>query len=1363
MNDKAITNYLLDKESFFWTPDYLDISAWIEHIPFAFWIIEVLKPKVVVELGVHNGPSYFAFCQAVKKLDIIATCYGVDTWKGDEHSGFYEEEVFDKVMEYNTREYSRFSTLIRSTFDEAKDYFVAASIDLLHIDGLHTYEAVKHDFEAWRPKLTAKSIVIFHDINVREKGFGVFKLWEELKQEYNSFQFDFGHGLGILIMNEVYAKEIGALSDLNKDEAYYIFLRNLFSERGSFFKTKFEGSLLITQERENLNARQADFSQSKEDYTALLAAHEKLAEDYVILETRNRQVEENYSTLTEKNEKLKEEYKASESDNQGYIAELTKKLENTRFSFDLQMAQARRENDVSKKHLAWFKKTFEDRSLFGVIKEKLKSKFKKIYIGFIDSQLKKEGIQKKYAVSYSLGYIRENGLRYSITKISEKLKKEGLKSISRTALREKAIKKLAITEMREIPNAVPNVPFIDTESIKKSITGLKYAPKISIIFPTYNIKPSLLELAIQSVKNQIYVNWELCIVDDCSTKPETIEVLKKYEADKNIKVLFLDKNSGISEASNAAISISTGEYIALMDHDDEIPPDALFWVINELNQYPDTDIIYSDECKIDEAGILSDYFYKPDWSPELLMNMMYTGHLTVYNKAFLVNDVGLFRKEYDFSQDYDLMLRASEKTDKIRHIPRFLYYWRITEGSAAQGDKPYARVTNLAALADAGKRRGLKGEIFEFPVANRLKIKVLKEKKVSLIIPTDSYVNLKETIESIQNSTTYLNYEIIPVTNSKLVKQMKELSYDNISYCNYDKPFNFSDKCNAGALHATGEIIVFFNDDVRPLQNDWIENTIEFFEIPEIGGISPKLLYENDTIQYAGMITGVRNLTGTSFHCHHKDATLYLNYPQLVRNVSILSGACLAMRKEIFLQLGGFDIINTPVGHSDVDLSFKILEAGYRCVYTPYATLRHVGHLSLKEHEKEEQNKFKKDKADIFLLKRWIKYLDKDRYFPVGMRDLLYIDSPEPFQLYTPNKEQVKGERGDVILVSHDLSLSGAPIMLYDTAKVLTEQGYFVIIFCPADGPLRKMYQDAGIPVIVDELVLQQHHTFERFAKNFDYIICNTVVTWSVVKQMQHIVKTIWWIQEGQAVQYFANDDDFITTIRSAQHLVGVSDYNISFVKPYNNKIAKIYNACYDLDCRNDSPPGGNEDKIIFTLVGSIERRKGHDVLIEALETIDPSLLRKAEVWFIGRTLKEHYLKSLFPRMNNIGIIKMLGEKSHDECLELMKQSDVILNISRDDPFPVVLVEAMCMGKTCIASTNSGLAELIINGENGFVFKNEDSADLGQKMTAILQNDNKLEVVGARARKTYEEHLTIEIFSDKLEKYMQQIEEAELV
>lgn len=341
MKDNVATDYLLDKESFFLTPQYLDASAWMEHIAFAFWIVEVCKPKIIVELGVHNAVSYFSFCQAVKTFNLTTACYGVDTWKGDEHAGFYEEEIFSKVMDYNNREYARFSTLIRSTFDDANNYFVDGSIDLMHIDGLHTYEAVKHDFENWLPKLTPGAIVIFHDINVRERNFGVFKLWEELKSQYKNFQFDFGHGLGIVVIGEVISDEISLLLNTNKERKYYIFLRNFFSDRGSFFKYKFDTNKLIIQQAEAFEVQKNTLSQLKES---------------------KQIVELNNSELQQKNKDLKTTL-ALLDDNLSVV-----KLCNNELNTTIQHKN---------KIISWYQKTYEGRSILGLIKEKFTSKVKK--------------------------------------------------------------------------------------------------------------------------------------------------------------------------------------------------------------------------------------------------------------------------------------------------------------------------------------------------------------------------------------------------------------------------------------------------------------------------------------------------------------------------------------------------------------------------------------------------------------------------------------------------------------------------------------------------------------------------------------------------------------------------------------------------------------------------------------------------------------------------------------------------------------------------------------------------------------------------------------------------------------------------
>jgi hypothetical protein len=308
---------ILKANSLFWSPDYLEPSAWLEHIPFSFWLIENFKPDNIVELGVYNGTSYFSFCQAVERLNLNTRTYGVDSWKGDEHAGFYEEEVYKRVVAYNNNKYSKFSTLIRSTFDEARTYFSSASVNLLHIDGLHTYEAVKHDFEKWLPALSENAIVIFHDINVRERGFGVFRFWEEITKKYSHFEFDFGSGLGVLAIGKNYPPALELLFQKNKSSEYYTVLRNLFAERGSFFKKSLDFAFL-QNEANDLRYKVAGYENRINELSAELSATsltnrttedetERLTLQLQESQERNFQLSKLFHDLQTTNSALKEE------------------------------------------------------------------------------------------------------------------------------------------------------------------------------------------------------------------------------------------------------------------------------------------------------------------------------------------------------------------------------------------------------------------------------------------------------------------------------------------------------------------------------------------------------------------------------------------------------------------------------------------------------------------------------------------------------------------------------------------------------------------------------------------------------------------------------------------------------------------------------------------------------------------------------------------------------------------------------------------------------------------------------------------------------------------------------------------------
>ncbi|RYZ89136.1 MAG: glycosyltransferase, partial [Proteobacteria bacterium] len=367
----------------------------------------------------------------------------------------------------------------------------------------------------------------------------------------------------------------------------------------------------------------------------------------------------------------------------------------------------------------------------------------------------------------------------------------------------------------------------------------------SIVVPVYKSPLIFLERAILSVICQRYSSWELILVDDYSDSVELDSLLEYYSGiDSRIKYIKLAENSGISAATNAAIRIAGGSYIALMDHDDMITVDALAEVYEAIMLSPSLDWVYSDEAKIDEDDIPDEIYTKPDWSPYLLLNLMYTGHFSVYRKS-IIDKLGGFRTRFDLSQDYDLALRVSELAPHVHHIRKCLYGWRMIPGSASVGGKPTARQTNLAALQSASDRRGYGGIAIGLPSGNRvISGRAALQPTVSIVVPSDNFENILATVQTIVSETTYVNFEILVVTNSLLIAKKSHLfqQYD-VRFVPYDLPYNFSDKCNRGAEVAKGEFIVFFNDDVRVVTSNWIEVLVEAINLPEVGAVAPKLLY----------------------------------------------------------------------------------------------------------------------------------------------------------------------------------------------------------------------------------------------------------------------------------------------------------------------------------------------------------------------------------------------------------------------------------------------------------------------------------------------------------------------------------------
>jgi GT2 family glycosyltransferase len=529
-----------------------------------------------------------------------------------------------------------------------------------------------------------------------------------------------------------------------------------------------------------------------------------------------------------------------------------------------------------------------------------------------------------------------------------------------------------------------------TKQYRRNINSFSQKPLFSIVMPVYNPRIDLFTKALDSVKVQLYDYWELCIADDKSTDPEVRETLERYsKADPRIKVVFREENGHISKASNSALELAEGEYTVLMDHDDVLREDALYEMARVINKKGSVDLIYTDEDKIDEWGLHSDPHFKPDWCPDNLLSRNYLGHVCAF-KTSQLRDIGGWRAGFEGSQDYDLVLRYTEIYDEVIHIPEVLYHWRIHSESAAFGEavKPYAYRAAQMALSEAMARRGheatvdfldsFRGYSIRFGLKNQ-------NAKVSIIIPSRNKADLlRKCIRSIERKSTYKNYEIIVIDNNSDQKDffslIKQYSRQNVVKfkCIQDKEaFNFSRLINLGRKNASGEFLILLNNDTEVISPDWIEAMIEHVQRKEIGVAGAKLLYDNDTIQHAGVVIGLGGAAGHVLVGEDRDGPGYFNYVNMLNEYSALTGACFMVRTSVFDEVGGFDE-QFGTEYNDVDFCLKVRESGYKNLYVPHCELYHYESMS-RGHPHSTSESYKKHVKEVNLFrKKWKNYVEND-------------------------------------------------------------------------------------------------------------------------------------------------------------------------------------------------------------------------------------------------------------------------------------------------------------------------------------------------------------------------------------------------
>lgn len=882
-------------------------------------------------------------------------------------------------------------------------------------------------------------------------------------------------------------------------------------------------------------------------------------------------------------------------------------------------------------------------------------------------------------------------------------------------------------------------------------------PRLSIITPVYNTPAPLLSAMVESVLAQIHEDWELCLADDASTSAETLACLEALETrDPRIKIARRAENGGISEASNTAAALATGEVLVFVDHDDLITEDCLAEIALYYAAHADADMVYSDDDKIDMEGRRHAPQFKPDWSPTLLLSYMYLSH-TLSLRRELFEALGGFRKAFDGSQDYDLALRAAEKARHVGHIPRMLYHWRAAPGSTATSGaaKPESFLAGQRAVQEALDRRGVQAKAVQPDWARQANVGMFAlafpddGPSVTIIIPTYNQAGLLGDCLTSLERTTYANYEVLVVDNGStdpaalalLDEVRKRPRHRVVTIPKVNGVFSFAALMNAAVAQTTSELVLLLNDDTRVINPGWLSQMVGYQSMEGVGSVGARLYFEDGSVQHAGIVHGFNDgLVGHAFRGAPAHSWGYMGFMRTAREYSAVTAACVLTPRALFEEVGGFDADHFAVAYNDVDYGFRLVERGLRNIYCPEAELTHLEGKSRGYHDNPREaanlRRLYGDWRDPWFNPNLS--LDDEGFVPAARR--LPMRAERPVRL---------------VAVSHNLNVEGAPNTLFDLIAGLKAAGVAdPVVLAARDGPLRADYEALGVEVRIIVAPLSEPGAFEEGVNRLEalikslggeVVIANTLHMFFAVNAAAKAgVGAIWCQHESEPWQtYF----DFLAPeVRSYAYAAFAQAYRVTYVADATRRAwAGVQTRGTAQTIRHGVPPerlaeetgrwtrpaarqalGVRPDELVISLVGTVCRRKGQMDLVQALTDLAARSSRPIRAFLAGAQPERDYLAQLKEAIaaapaEVASRISLTGPV--EDMSVYYAAADIVACTSRIESAPRVLVEAMAFSRAIVTTPVFGIPELVDPEVNALFYEPGDIPALSRAIERLADDE----------------------------------------